>query len=149
MKLSRRSRVAVVTIHVAAATAWLALATAVCAIQAASPDWTDPVVSSPFLRYQVLLPLVITTIASGAVLSHGTTYGFLRYYWVIIKLILTTVLIVGGTVAIVLQLHSLWVRVGVLVALIMITTVATVKPPGRTSRWHKPPKHERHGPRPR
>lgn len=143
MKLSRQGRAAVVTVHVAAATAWTALITATTAMQAASPSRTDPVVISPLLRYQILFPIIMIAIVSGIILSTGTVYGFLKHRWLVGKLILTTVLMVLGTIAIVSQLTDLWLRILILVLLIVISAISTAKPFGRTRRWRRRPQHER------
>lgn len=134
MKLTRRVRVVVVTSHVAAATAWTSILTAAVAIQIADHGRSDFVIDTAWIRWYVIIPLVVVTLLTGLILAYGTTWGFVRYRWLIIKTYLVMVLVGSGAATLIFHDTRLWPRLVALVLLILITAVSTVKPFGR-SRW--------------
>ncbi|TIS13650.1 MAG: DUF2269 domain-containing protein, partial [Mesorhizobium sp.] len=48
----------------------------------------------PALTWGVIVPLAATTLTVGVVQSLGTPWGLFRYYWVIVKLVLTVIALI-------------------------------------------------------
>jgi hypothetical protein len=97
--------------------------------------------------------LSLAALLSGVVLSAGTSWGFFRYYWVVIKLVITVVATlvllvhmqpigaladvaatrpVSGGALIELRTEVVVQAVAALVVLIVATALSVYKPPGRT-----------------
>jgi hypothetical protein len=83
------------TAHVIASVGWLGAAAAFLALAIIGLTSNDPqtvrgvyLVMDPAARY-LLVPLAFTSLLTGIVQSLGTTWGLLRHYWVIFKLIIT------------------------------------------------------------
>lgn len=131
--LPRWARVIAVTVHMTGAIAWLALLTAVTAVQAANVGHRDLILVTP-AAVDVVVVLVAATVASGLVLAAGTAWGFGRWRWLIAKQALVVVLLVGGTVAFLVDASTLWVRAVALGLLLAVIGVSMVKPGGRVRR---------------
>ena len=104
------------------------------------------------IAVDLLLPLPLLALFTGIVLSLGTRWGLLRYYWVLVSLVLTT----AAAAAVLFELrprlitasaraqaglavgavgHQIMVAAAVaLVVLCVITAINVVKPWGRTQR---------------
>lgn len=134
MKLSRRMKLAVVTVHVAAASFWVALLTSIIAIQAAERTSIDPIATSATLQLRVLLPTVVIAVVSGLLLSVGTQYGFIKHRWMVVKTVLVLAVFVIATLTFVQHSSWIWWRAIGLAIVILITAISATKPFGRT-RW--------------
>lgn len=112
-QLSRPVRRATLVVHVAASVSWLGLTLGLLALgiaganagpassggSAGSAGWagsrgSDGLATGAYLAMQLfvdwlIIPLALTTLASGLVLSLGTPWGLARYRWVITKFWLT------------------------------------------------------------
>lgn len=96
MSLPPRWRKLVLVLHV---TSSLGFAGAVAAFLAmavtgatARPELAYAVYQAmPVVTWQVIVPLAFATLLIGVVQSLGTPWGLFRYYWVIVKLILTII----------------------------------------------------------
>jgi hypothetical protein len=96
----------------------------------------------------VITPLCVTALVSGVVCSLGTPWGVVRYWWVVVKLIVTTI----STVALVvhlrpielmaetvpsaqtmqIQIQLVLASAAALLALIVSTALSVYKPRGLT-----------------
>jgi hypothetical protein len=114
----------------------------------------------------VIVPLALVSLLSGIVSSLGTNWGLFRYYWVLVKLLIT----IFATIALLIhtqpidllaaaaanptpfnadlrsqQLHMLNASSAALVVLMMLTVLSLYKPQGMTwYGWRK--QHERPAP---
>lgn len=98
MRLGHRSRKLVLTVHLIAAVGWIgALAAYGTLTVAALTSESDTTVRSSFVAmeivYYALVPLAATALVTGLVQGLGTSWGLLRHYWVVAKLVLTGVAI--------------------------------------------------------
>ena len=90
--LSKRQRSWLLALHVASGVGWLGAAVCMLLI-----SWTnsDPVQHYPVglvmerIDRFVMIPLPLVAIATGIVLSWGTSWGFVRWYWVVVKQLAT------------------------------------------------------------
>jgi hypothetical protein len=131
--LPRWARVAAVTVHMTGSIAWLALLTAVTAVQASTVGHRDLILVTPG-AVAVLAVLVVAVLASGVVLAWGTAWGFRRWRWLVVKQAMVVVLVGGGTVAFVVGATGLVVRAVALGLLLSVIGVSMVKPGGRWRR---------------
>ncbi len=83
------------TAHVVSSVGWLG-AVAAFLVHAVTGLASDDVltaraayVSADVLTSAVIVPLAVASLATGLVSSLGTSWGLLRHYWVLIKLVLT------------------------------------------------------------
>jgi len=96
-----RTRKALLTVHVSCSVGWLGavlvfLVLAVIGLVSTDPQQVRAVYLSLDLTvWYVIVPLCFAALITGVLQSWGTTWGFLRHYWVLIKLLLT----VAATVA--------------------------------------------------
>ena len=153
------ARKAALVAHVATSVGWLGavvvfLALAVTALRGRD----EAVVRAGYVAMDVatryaIVPLAVASLATGLVSSLGTTWGLVRHWWVIVKL----VLIVAATVVLLLQLGPIaaladaasegtlagghWAQArlslvvhaaGGLVVLLAATVLAVYKPRGQT-----------------
>src|SRR5215467_10863350 len=90
--LSRRQRGWLLSFHVASGGGWLGAAFCMLLI-----SWTN---QNPAQQYPiglvmermdrfVMIPVPLVAIATGIVLSWGTLWGFVRWYWVVVKQLAT------------------------------------------------------------
>ena len=159
MIMTPRARKAALVVHVVASVGWLGAAAAFLALAVvglASPD--ERVVRAAYpamglVTGYVIVPAALATLATGVVQSLGTRWGLFRHYWVVIKLVVTTVAALvllqqlgpiadladaalDGTVSrppmrsmrASMVLHS----AGGIVVLLVPTALSVVKPPGLT-----------------
>lgn len=95
VKLSRPARRATLVVHVTAAAGWLGLtlgllALAFAAITTGSAATTEAAVRSMKLFADwLVIPIALSTLLSGLVLSLGTPWGLARHRWVYAKFWLT------------------------------------------------------------
>lgn len=97
MQLSVKARKAALVVHVVSSVGWLGAVAAflVLAIAALTADDSATVramyVAMDVLGLGMLVPLSLASFASGLVQSLGTSWGLLRHYWVIVKLVISVV----------------------------------------------------------
>lgn len=100
LRLSTRTRKLVLLVHIAAAGAWLGLdlVLGILVVTAlVSPDVTGAAAAAASLAAFATWPLAVVglvTLASGLLLGLATKYGLVRYWWVIVKLVINVVLVV-------------------------------------------------------
>ena len=107
VRLGRRTRRGVLTVHILGAGAWIGIDVVLGVLVFTALLTTST--STRALCYQALQlfavwPLLIAglvTLASGILLGIGTSYGLIRFWWVAVKLALNLVLV--GLVAIALR----------------------------------------------
>jgi hypothetical protein len=156
------------TAHVVSSVGWLGAIVVFLALAVAALTVQDAQkVRAAYLAMQltawsVLVPLALASLLTGLVQSLGTTWGLLRHYWVVAKLLITIV----ATVVLLLYTQTINAIAGVaadsgdlrelrnpspllhavlaLLLLLVTTTLAVYKPRGMTRYgWRK-----QHGPRP-
>ena len=88
-------RKAALTAHVTTSVGWVGavlvfLALAVIGLSSQDPQTVRGayLVMEPAARF-VLVPLALTSLATGVIQSLGTPWGLLRHYWVLVKLAIT------------------------------------------------------------
>jgi hypothetical protein len=152
----------VLTVHLAASLGWLGAVIAYVALglsattsadlQAVRSAW----IAMELMGWWVIVPLALTALLTGVVMSLGTPWGLFRHYWVLISLGLTIL----ATAVLVLHMPSvsttarvareadgaqlgqlggdLGHAVGGLVVLLVITVLNVYKPQGLTPYgWRK------------
>jgi hypothetical protein len=96
--LGRRTRLAVLTVHLLAACAWIGIDVVVAVLVVAGWFGDDPALRGA--AYQALATFVVgpmltaglASLVTGLLLGLGTKWGLLRYWWVAVKLVLNVVL---------------------------------------------------------
>lgn len=96
MTLSSPWRKLLLVLHVASSLGFLGAVAAFLALAitgaTAPPDLAYAVYQSmSVVTWQVIVPLASGTLLIGIVQSVGTPWGLFRYYWVIVKLVLTII----------------------------------------------------------
>lgn len=160
MPMPPRLRKVALTAHVTSSVGWLGAAVAFLALDVTAQASQDvQTVRAAYLAmgmiiWYVLIPLALAALLTGIVQSLGTTWGLLRHYWVLFKLVLTvvaTILLVqysqtvldaadvAASVADPRGLPSFFLHsVGALVVLLTVTILALFKPRGLTRYgWRK------------
>jgi hypothetical protein len=98
MTLSAFWRKLVLLLHVTSSVGFLGAVAAflALAIAGATADASGAIAlyqAMQVVTWQVIVPLAFATLVIGVVQSLGTAWGLIRYYWVIVKLVLTVVAI--------------------------------------------------------
>lgn len=166
MIMSPRLRKVVLTTHVATSVGWFGAVLAYLALDITAVTSGDvQMVRGAYSAMAVLIGYVIVPLALGSVIigiinALGTSWGLLRHYWVLAKLLLT---VVATTVLLletqtVIQLAdvapstadpgelpgTLPHSVGGLMVLLIILILSVFKPPGMTRYgWRKQDEHRR------
>ncbi len=160
-----RTRKALLLTHIVAAGAWLGLDVAMGALVVTivtSEDRNTQAVAAQALELVTVVPmlsLALLTLATGVLLALGSKYGLLRYWWVLVKLVLNIALATlivlalrGGVQELAAQGRQLADgAIGVLpvgdmafppivstTALLAAMTLSVFKPWGRTRRRPRP-----------
>lgn len=95
--MSPDTRRLALTTHVTVSVGWLGAIAAflVLAITGLTTPRAELVrgsyIAMQVITWSILIPLSAASLASGLVMSLGTTWGLFRHYWVIVKLLLTSV----------------------------------------------------------
>jgi uncharacterized membrane protein len=93
-----RARKSVLLVHIAAAGIWLGLDVAMAVLVFTAMGTDDPSTQASALQSLSLVtvwPMFIAgvvSLATGVLLGLGTRYGLVRYWWVLVKLVLNVVL---------------------------------------------------------
>jgi hypothetical protein len=159
------------TAHVVLSVGWLGavgvfLALAVAGLTSADPEVVRAAyLATDVITWYVIVPLAFAALVSGVVQSLGTTWGLVRHYWVLAKLLITvlaTILLLVHTqpIAIVasaaaegplthaerpLQVQLLGDAAAALIALLVATTLSVYKPRGVTRYGWRKQQEERSG----
>lgn len=97
MVLPRSLRRLVLTVHLVAAVGWIGALLAYLALTFTARGGRDAAdVRAAFIAMELtgryaLVPLAVTALVSGVVLSLATRWGLFRHYWTVIALVLTAV----------------------------------------------------------
>ncbi|MEV6275659.1 hypothetical protein [Nocardia sp. NPDC051832] len=97
-KLNRRARQATLIVHIVAAGAWIGIDVLVAVLVVVGRFGSD--LETRSLAYQalgafVVWPMLVSglvCLATGLLLGLGTKWGLIRYWWVLVKLVLNVVL---------------------------------------------------------
>lgn len=109
MAMPPRLRKLALTAHVASSVGWLGAVAAFLALSIVGLASNDPqavravYVAMDVSVWYVLLPFSVASLLTGLVQSLGTSWGLLRHYWVVIKLVMT----VFATVVLMLYTETL------------------------------------------
>ena len=98
-RLSARARKLMLLVHIASAGAWLGLdlVLGILVVTAIGSDATGAAAAAASIAAFATWPLVtvgVVTLASGVVLGIGSKYGLVRYWWMLVKLVINVVLVV-------------------------------------------------------
>jgi hypothetical protein len=88
-----------VTLHIGVSVSWLGAAFAklvLAFVAMRTPETTAGLLEAVRVLSLAYPPLAIGTIVSGVLLSLGTRWGLVTYYWVVTKLVLTVAVIATG-----------------------------------------------------
>ena len=100
MTMTAGVRKLALTAHLTTSVGWLGAVGAFLALAVAGSTSADTqIVRAAYLAMgllysYVVLPLAFGSLLTGLFLSLGTPWGLLRHYWVVIKLLLTTVSVI-------------------------------------------------------
>jgi hypothetical protein len=96
MTVSRRTRRAVLTVHLTVSVGWIGAVVSYIALGVAAKTTNDSeTVRSAWIAMELtgwyaITPLAIAALATGIGMAAGTPWGLLNHYWVTISLILTS-----------------------------------------------------------
>jgi hypothetical protein len=98
LPLSTRTRKLVLLVHIAAAGVWLGfdLVLGILVLTAFSADPTAAGAAAASIAAFGTWPLAVVglvTLVTGVLLGLGTKYGLVRYWWVLVKLVINVVLV--------------------------------------------------------
>jgi hypothetical protein len=137
-----------VTLHIGVSVSWLGAAIAKLVLAFVAARTPVPTTSAGLLEAVEVLslaypPLAVLTLISGILLSLGTRWGLVTYYWVIAKLVLTMAVIVTGiqlTERLVQQAATAaWAPLLIMsmahVVMLAVATVLSVYKPWGTIAW--------------
>ena len=97
MNMTPSIRKLVLTAHVTSSVGWLGAVLGFLALALAGLNTRDATVaraaylSMNVLTWDVIVPLCLLSLATGLVESLGTPWGFVRHYWVLLKLVVTVI----------------------------------------------------------
>jgi len=146
-RLRGRAHKVALTAHILTAVGWFGIAVVVafCGLAAAASD--DRVLASALYRTMetapwLSIPVRLAAVATGVLLGLGTSFGLVRHWWVVVKIVIAAAVIVTDAVLVGHVAHDAVAgRVGPplygsTVAHVVVLGVATVlsvfKPRGRT-----------------
>ncbi|MET8536834.1 hypothetical protein ABZV67_34610 [Streptomyces sp. NPDC005065] len=94
--MTPRPRKVALTAHITASVGWLGAVAVFLALAVAGLTSRDAqtarsaYVAMDLTGWFVIVPLCFASLLTGVVSSLGTTWGLVRYYWVVVKLVITT-----------------------------------------------------------
>ncbi|MFD7446695.1 hypothetical protein [Streptomyces sp. NPDC059909] len=97
MAMPPRWRKLALTAHVTASVGWLGAVVVFLTLAVAGLTGADPAtarsayVAMDLTGWYVIVPLAFATLLTGVVSSLGSTWGVVRHYWVVVKLVITAV----------------------------------------------------------
>ncbi len=104
-RLSRPARRLTLLVHIAASLSWIGVDLVMLVLALTGLTSNDPqLVSACYVALHrfalvLLLPIGLLALGTGLLLGWGTRFGVLRYWWVVVKLLLNIVLTVLVLVA--------------------------------------------------
>lgn len=132
------------TAHVTFSVGWLGAVVAYLAVAVACLVTQDAqIVRSGYSTMEltgwfVIVPLALAALLSGLIQALGTEWGLFRYYWILVKLVLT----LGAVTILLLHMPAVGRKAGVqaelvhagggLLVLLATTTLSVYKPWGKT-----------------
>jgi hypothetical protein len=160
MTMTPRLRKFALTAHVTSSVGWLGgvgvfLALSIAALASQDAQTVRAAhLAMELTGWSVLVPLSLASLLTGLIQSLGTTWGLLRHYWVLLKLLINVV----ATIVLLLYMQSVGYLAGVaaqtasssgdlavlrspspvvhagaaLLLLLVAVTLSVYKPPGRT-----------------
>lgn len=165
MMMSLGLRKFALTAHVTSSLGWFGAVAAFLAFAIIGlTSWDAQMVRAAYLAmdvttWLVIVPLALVSLLTGIVSSLGTSWGLFRYYWVVVKLLMTflaTIVLLVHTQPIDLlasvaartpmfsadlfrsQIHMVVASGGALIVLILLTALSIYKPRGLTPYgWRK------------
>lgn len=96
MTMTPKIRKLALTTHIISSVGWIGAVFAYLALVIAAFASQDPQIvhtawiSMELIGWYVIVPLAIASLLTGLVMSLGTKWGLFKHYWVIFKLILTS-----------------------------------------------------------
>ena len=109
MRMTPGVRKGALTVHITTAVGWIGAVAGYIALDLVTATSQDAqTLRSAYLgmetiaRY-VIVPLALTSLFTGIVMSMGTTWGLFRHYWVVISLLLTMVI----TIVLLLEMQTI------------------------------------------
>jgi hypothetical protein len=116
-RMPRRLRKLVLTVHVVVSVGWIGIEAGLLALGLTGLYTRDPeVLRAAYLAIGIfggifLVPVSMSTLVTGVLLSVGTHWGLIRHYWVLVKFVLTVVLVAGGILVLNQKLQEAAVKV--------------------------------------
>jgi hypothetical protein len=167
-RLTRRARVALLTVHVAMSVGWVGLDGALVALEITGLSTVDPVTRTGIatamgvVASRVLVPVVGISVISGLVLALSTPWGLVRYWWIVAKCVIAVTLTATGLLLLIPRLQqildgdgeparmqTLIARSAALLLLLAATGLSVIKPWGKTPRGRRPQHKPQSGPQPK
>jgi hypothetical protein len=157
-RLRRRAHRIALTAHILSSVGWFGVACAVafCAIGAFTTN--DPTLSRALYRAMEVAPWLsiptgLLAFATGILLGLGTTYGLVRHWWVVAKIVIAAAVVVTDAVLVgrvaadaALTNHASAPLYGSTIAHVVVlgaaTAISVFKPWGRTP-WRPAPPLDR------
>lgn len=152
LRLRGRVHKLALTAHILGSVGWfgIALLVAFCAVAAASTN--DSALSEALLRTietapWLSIPVGLIAVSTGVVLSLGTTWGLVRHWWVVAKILIAVAVIVTDALVVGSAAHQAVVNgnapselydptIAHVVVLAVATLLSVLKPRGRTP-WNR------------
>lgn len=97
MTMTPALRKATLAVHIACSVGWLGAIAAYIALNVPALTSSDTqTIRAAYLMmlpvgWYAIVPLALATLATGIVLSFGTTWGLFRHYWVVFSLVITVI----------------------------------------------------------
>jgi hypothetical protein len=147
-RLGRNGRRAVLTAHILTACGWFGMAVLVALAPIAAARTADTVLASGLHRLVgtavwVTVPTGLGALATGVVLGLGTTWGVVRHWWVVVKLVINLAIVLTDVALVRVVAHTAFTTgsapvplygstIAHVVLLAGATALSVYKPGGRT-----------------
>lgn len=110
-RLRRRPHKIALTAHVLASVGWFGIAAVLAFCGLAAAVTTDDTLSRALYRTMETLPWLsiptgVTAVATGALLGLATTYGLVRYWWVVAKIAIAVAVVVTDALVVAAVAHD-------------------------------------------
>ena len=148
-RLRRRAHKVALTAHVLTSVGWFGVAAMVAFVAIVADTTRDPEFAHSMYRTLEMfpwlsIPLGAAAVVTGAILSLGTKYGFIRHWWVVAKIAISIAVIVTDALLLARFAHSAAVdgtastplahgAVAHVVVLAVATVLSVFKPRGLTA----------------
>jgi len=155
--------------HIISSVAWLGAVVTFLALAVTGLNSTDtPIIRSaylvmPSITEYIILPFAFASLLTGVLLSLGTKWGLVRYYWVLVKLVINSLSIpilllhirlihevamaAAASILTTDDLHDerrqlVTIAIAALLALLAATVLSVYKPRGLTPYGQRPGREE-------